>query len=149
MGLDEKKHLSGTSSPAMLEKAAVLFLGRKPESDDDLETLGIRLGKTIKKAPYSPYYLRYVLEGEQPMTKPLYRASMNLISEVLAEPAPETYEEVMVKIPNGNLVPEGTVVMAEARTCICGISFVPTIWNQINHTPACAKMRARLRSLKK
>jgi hypothetical protein len=80
------------------------------------------------------------------MTEPLFRAAKKLIAEILAEPPPVDYRHVTVSVPNENRVPEGTVVLAEARTCICGVSFIPTIWNQINHTPACAKLRARIKA---
>jgi hypothetical protein len=131
---------------APLHEVAKQLLGRIPSSDSDFTTLGSRLAKAINKnPPYTAYYIQYVMSGKQPMTKPLNIAAKNLLSELQATPPPINYKEVIVRVPFGIHVPEGTIVQTSAVTCICGESFIPAVWNQINHLRACACMRARKR----
>ncbi len=94
---------------------------------------------------YSGSYIKYVMLGNHPYTKILHEGVITLISVLIAKPPDRNYERVVVQVGNGFDVPEGTIIQRNARTCICGVSFIPTAWNQINHTKACAKMRARVR----
>ena len=75
------------------------------------------------------------------MTKPLDKAVDNLIQELNAEPPKIEYRKIQVLVPNGLEIPAGTVVLRAAVTCVCGVSFIPTTWNQINHSPGCAYRR--------
>lgn len=143
MSLDDNRADSGGITHSMLHRAANMLLGRNPQSMRDFEVLGSRLGKAIRRKPYTGYYIRYVMCGEQPITKPIARAVKKLIEELKVQPARNKTKEVTVQVPYGVLVPDGSLIMASARTCICGITFVPRIWNQINHSRACAKMRAK------
>lgn len=137
---------SAPATPVGLEKAAYTLLHRSPESEHDFDALGSRLAKAIKrKKSYDGYYIESVWKGRNPMTKPLAKAIENLIAELQAVPADQDYHEVTVLVLNGVHVPDGTVIMRDAKTCICGVSFIPTIWNQINHTRACAFMRMKKR----
>lgn len=127
-----------------LEMAAYMLLGRFPESERDFDALGSRLAKAIKRRKsYDGYYIESIWKGKNPMTRPVRKAIDNLIAELTANPLDEDYKKVEVMIPNGVHVPEGTVIMRDAVTCICGTAFIPTIWNQINHTRACAFMRRK------
>jgi hypothetical protein len=123
-------------------------LGRQPVSAHDFDAIAARLAKAIKRRkPYDGYYIRSVMNGDNPMTYPLDKAADNLAAELVAEPPEVEYQSVIVKVPNGVKVPPGTVVLRDAETCICGVSFIPTIWNQINHTRACAIRRSRVGSV--
>jgi hypothetical protein len=145
--LDEFFGVSGSGGLVLLQKAVLLFLGRKPESTKDFKAIGARLAKAAKRpTPYDGYYIRAIMNKINPMTPPLRKASENLIAEILAEPPDLEYREVVVRVPNGIDIPEGTIILRDATTCICGSSFIPTIWNQINHTRACSFMRAKLRT---
>lgn len=145
--LDKFFGVSGSGGLVYLQKAVLLFLGRKPESTKDFKAIGARLAKASKRpAPYDGYYIRAVMNKSNPMTPPLHKAAHNLVAELLAEPPDENYRKVTVMVPNGVHVPEGTVILRDAVTCICGVSYIPTIWNQINHTRACSFMRTKLRT---
>lgn len=123
------------------------FLGRTPESDDDYKAIGIRLAKAIKrKSPYTGYYIKGIIERDFAISGPISKAIGNLNAELDATPAAEKYRSVTVLVPDSFKIPEGTVVQRDARVCVCGATFIPTAWNQLNHTPACAKMRAKLRT---
>lgn len=132
-------------TPIRLENVARGLLGRFPESNKDFDALGARLAKAIKRRkPYDGYYVRSVWNGNNPLTKPLRKAVDNLMAELLAEPLDEEYRTVEVLVPYHVHLPDGTVILRDAVTCICGKSFVPTIWNQINHTRACSFMRLKM-----
>jgi hypothetical protein len=133
----------------MLEKASQLLLGRLPKSTSDFETLGARLGKAIKRKPYTAYYVKEIILGNHAVSGPVNKAIENLIAELLAEPPKPQYRKVTVRVPQGVFVPENTIILRDAVACICGESFIPTIWNQKNHTRACAVLRERLGSGKK
>lgn len=140
--LDEFVIPSHELTPIRLENVAYALLGRYPESNKDFDALGSRLAKAIKRRkPYDGYYVRSVWNGDNPLTKPLGRAVDNLMAELVAEPLDEEYRRVEVLVPRDVHLPDGTVILRDAVTCICGKSFVPTIWNQINHTRACSFMR--------
>lgn len=145
-GLDEFVIPPHEFTPIRLENVAYALLGRYPESDKDFNALGSRLAKAIKRRKaYDGYYVRSVWNGNNPFTFPLRTAVDNLMAELLAEPPPdEEYRRVEVLVPRNVHLPDGTVILRNAVTCICGKSFVPTIWNQINHTRACAFMRLRM-----
>lgn len=144
-GLDETVIPSYELTPISLENVAYGLLGRYPESNKDFDALGTRLAKAIKRRKaYDGYYVRSVWNGDNPMTGPLGKAVDNLMAELLAEPPNEEYRVVEVLVPRDVHLPDGTVILRDAVTCICGKSFVPTIWNQINHTRACAFMRLRM-----
>lgn len=137
--------ISVDSGVATLETAARLLLGRSPESMEDYNSLGRRVGMCGRGMKYSGSYIKYVMLGNHPYTSELHKGVINLISELIATPPDRDYERVIVQVPNGFTVPEGTIIQRSARTCVCGVSFIPTAWNQINHTKACAKMRARMK----
>jgi hypothetical protein len=122
--------------------AAHMLLGRFPQTKRDFTAIGKRLAKAIKRRkPYDHSYIRAVMKGDNPMTKPLDIAVDNLIHELNAEPPKVNYKKVEVLVPNGLEIPKGTVVLKDAVTCVCGVSFIPTTWNQINHSPGCAYRR--------
>ena len=147
------KHGSGSPSIALdfrdfdsdaygLGVASHMLLGRWPRSRRDYTALGKRLARAVRrKKPYDHSYIRAVLQGDNPMTKPLDKAVDNLIQELNAEPPKIEYRKIQVLVPNGLEIPAGTVVLRAAVTCICGVSFIPTTWNQINHSPGCAYRR--------
>jgi hypothetical protein len=129
--------------------ACELLLKGLPQNMMQYKALGYRLGMSGRGKPYDPYYIKYVMEGKTPLYKQIQRAAEKLVSELRAEPPDSSgYKTVMIKVPNGVEIPNGAIVLKEARVCICGKFFIPTIWNQVNHTTACAKMRARLRRRK-
>lgn len=129
-----------------LETVAKLLLGRLPESRADWAVVGRRVGCAGRNEPYSATYMKYVARGNHHYTKEVKSGIRNLIAEILAEPPDVDYQSVSVKVPKWFNVPEGTVIQRDARVCVCGATFIPTAWNQINHTKACAKMRARSRT---
>lgn len=148
-GLDRIYIPPHNATSIRLERAAYLLLGRFPESKRDYEALGSRLAKSIKRRKsYDAYYIRSIWRGQNPMTQPMSKAIDNLTAELMAEPPEADYRKVTVFVPNGVNVPEETVILRNAVTCICGTSFIPTIWNQINHTRACAFMRMKMRRRK-
>lgn len=119
--------------------AASMLLGRQPHSVRDFSAIGKRLAKAVRRRkPYDGGYIRAVIKGDNPMTNPLDIAADNMISELLEEPPQAEYKKVEVLVPNGLEIPAGTVVLKSAVTCICGVSFIPTTWNQVNHSPGCA-----------
>jgi len=128
-----------------LETASRLLLGRLPASHEDYAALGRRIGMSGRGLKYSGSYIKYVMIGKHPYSKPVEEGTITLISELNAEPPDREYHSKTVQVPNGFDVPDGTIIQRSARTCVCGVSFIPTAWNQINHTKACAKMRARMK----
>lgn len=145
-GHDLSPHVS---TPMGLVRAASILLGRFPESKHDFGVLGSRLAKAVKRRKnYDSYYIKSIWRGSHSASKPISRAIDNLISELAAKPPDKNYRKVMVLVPNGVHVPKKTVILRDATTCICGVSFIPTIWNQINHTRACAFMRLKMRRKK-
>ncbi|KKL81763.1 hypothetical protein LCGC14_1991570 [marine sediment metagenome] len=132
-----------------LRQAAWMLLRTYPEKMSQFTALANRLGMTIRGKPYDGYYIKYVWVRKMPYSPALQKAAEKLISELAVDP-PDTsgYRTVMVKVPNGVDIPNGAVILRDAIPCICGAFFIPTIWNQINHTTACAKMRAKLRRRK-
>jgi len=129
-----------------LKDVGARFLGRMPESDNDYNAIGIRLAKAIKrKSPYTGYYIKGIIERDFAVSGPISKAIENLNAELDATPPTEEYRPVTVLVPYSFKIPEGTVIQRDARVCVCGTTFIPTAWNQINHTRACAKMRAQLR----
>lgn len=143
--IGESNAESGPGSHVTLETAAKLLLGRLPENISDWSALGKRIGMAGRKEPYNAYYMRNMMNGHVPYTDEVRIGIKNLISEILAEPPDVDYQNIIVKVANGFDVPEGTIIQRSARTCVCGVSFVPTAWNQINHTKACARMQARMK----
>lgn len=142
MSLDEFVIPPHELTPIRLENVAYGLLGRYPESNKDFNALGARLAKAIKRRKaYDGYYVRSVWDGNNPFTVPLRKAVDYLTAELVAEPRDEEYRRVEVLVPRDVHLPDGTVILRSAVTCICGTSFVPTIWNQINHTRACSFMR--------
>ena len=131
------------SGITILETASRLLLGRLPESHEDYAALGRRIGMSGRGLRYSGSYIRYMMVGKHPYSRPVEDGATNLIGELKAEPPDRDYQNRVVRVPNGFDVPDATVIQRSARTCVCGVSFIPTAWNQINHTKACAKMRAR------
>lgn len=144
--LDGRGANSGILERAYLLRLAEELLRRSPRTPGDFEVLASRLAKAIRREPYDGYYIRSVIEGRNPITAPLIEAARNLSAELDGKPRAQDYTEVTVRVPPGVLVPEGTIILRDAVTCICGQSFIPTIWNQINHTRACGVMRARRRA---
>ncbi len=139
IGLDVRDPDSDAFS---LGVAAHMLLGRFPKSRRDYAALGKRLAKAVRRRkPYDYSYIRAVMNGDNPMTIPLDKAVDNLIQELNAEPPNAKYRKVQVLVPNGLEIPKGTVVLKAAVTCICGVSFIPTVGNQINHSPGCAYRR--------
>ena len=132
-----------------LETASRLLLGRLPVNHEDYAALGRRVGVSGRGLKYSGSYIKYVMIGKHPYSKPVEEGAIILISELNAEPPDREYHIKTVQIPNGFDVPDGTIIQRSARTCICGVSFIPTAWNQINHTKACAKMRAQMKKRKR
>lgn len=132
-----------TGAP-LLNQAAMLLLGRLPESDSDFDALGARLGKVVGRKHYSGYYIEQIMIGRHKFREPVQQATFALIGELLAEPPKPEYRYVTVRVPEGIHVPENTIILTDANTCICGESFIPRIWNQVNHTRACAVLRRRL-----
>lgn len=130
---------------AYLLELARRLLHREPKNARDYAALGARLAKAAhrREGDYDGYYIRAVLEDKNPVTEPLIEAARNLSAELDRKPRSLDYTEVKVRVPPGVNVPEGTIILRDAMTCICGESFIPTIWNQINHTRACAAKRAR------
>ena len=125
--------------------AGIALLGRLPDTMRDFDALGARLAKANKRGkPYNGMYIRAVLKMDNPMTAPLRKAVDNLMAEIDAKPPHIKYRKIKVLVENGLEIPDGTVILKDAVTCICGTSFIPTTWNQINHTRACANMRTRL-----
>jgi len=139
---DEKLDVTGI---ATLETAARLLLGRLPDGEEDYAALGRRVGMAGRGMKYSGSYMKYVMLGKHKYTDMLHEGTTNLIHELIAKPPDQDFQWVRVRVANGFHVPEGTLIQRDARTCICGVSFVPTAWNQINHTKACAKMRERMK----
>jgi len=147
--LEETYIPSHSHTSIRLEQVAYMLLGRFPGSARDFKALGARLAKAIKRRKsYDGYYIWSIWHGKNPMTPPISKAINLLTAELRAKPPDEDYKKVEVMVPNGVHVPEGTVILRDATTCICGTSFIPTIWNQINHTRACVFMRMKMRSRK-
>jgi hypothetical protein len=144
-GLDRPERPRGPVGQGfLLGLARTLLNDRVPSSLDDYATLGARLAKAAhRREPYDAHYVRYILEGRNPITAPISEAAMNLASELNGKPRRVRYRHVTVRVPADLRVPEGTIVLRGAVTCICGESFIPGTWNQINHTRACAVMRRR------
>lgn len=135
----------GESGITTLGTASRLLLGRLPANREDYAALGRRIGMAGRGEKYSGSYIKYIMIGNHVFSKPVAEGAINLIGELKAEPPDREYHSRTVQVPNGFDVPEGTVIQRSARTCVCGVSFIPTAWNQINHTKACAKMRARMK----
>lgn len=138
--------ISADSGITTLKTASRLLLRRLPASHEDYAALGRRIGMSGRGLAYSGSYIKYIMIGNHVYSKPVRDGTINLIGELKGEPPNRDYQNKTVQVPNGFDVPEGTIIQRSARTCICGVSFIPTAWNQINHTKACAKMRARMKT---
>lgn len=129
-----------------LKSTAEALFGHEPETDNEFRILSIRLSKAVRrKQPWSSDYIKYILKGRFEISDPIREAAEALESMIDNKPGSiHTSRKVQIRVPNGKYVEEGSVCLSGSITCICGISFIPKVPNQINHTPACAKLRRKL-----
>jgi hypothetical protein len=161
MALDTQMHT--IRAAALLESVACRFYGLglvlSPEDGDstvsfiaDWRPLADAIGRAARGKPYTGGYVKNLLLGRQKFTSTFMRGveEVNLsLNGELQKLRSVNVGEVTVRVVDGLHVEKGSLILVDSKICICGISFVPSVYNQDYHSPDCKKLARRLRRLEK
>lgn len=110
--------------------------GPEPWGVPQYRALGRRLAKYSGRKSYTPDYIRMMLEGKVRVSNIVARSAGLLTAHLGGDPTPAG-TQVAVQVAPGYSVPQGTLLLRNARLCPCGIWFIPNSWNHTYHLPAC------------
>jgi len=129
-----------------LEAATLALLGRQAKTMSEYGWIGDKLAQAAgRPRTYSPSYVRNLLVGAQPFSPQIEDAVSRLLIRLNAPPMYETI--VSVQVAPGLTVVPNAVLTASSRPCVCGVDFVPRVWNQRYHTVLCERLAATPRRI--
>ena len=76
-------------------------------------------------------YIRNIWAGDMLPGKRLERAILRMANDGTIVKS--------VKVSSAHEIPDGTIILADARKCPCGAWFIPRTWNQKYHTVECKR----------
>lgn len=131
------------------ESAMTICMGSfDPDADADLfRSAATRMAAEAHGPEYTPYYLRNIARGRQPLTEivgDLCRRFVELSGNGHQPHVAKKSESV--RVAEDADVVEGSLVLSSSVLCVCGVWFIPTVWNQKYHTKACRRMARKRRA---